>query len=136
MEVAVSSSVTSCKLVVRNEYSRRFCCLHLQNKSISSVTNTTVLHQNLFNLLSHNSEIFTIRRLRSVIPRTGSFAFYQKNNFISETDRSQGRVRRGLQESLYVNRCGVSWLLISYFGLLRFIIDICALNWRISHFCD
>jgi hypothetical protein len=46
---------------------------------------------------------------------TGSFDFYKKKSFISETGRSQGHDQEGLQESLYNKHCGIFSQLLSHF---------------------
>jgi len=61
---------------------------------------TAPLDQNSFNLTSNNPETLIIQILRRVVPRPGSFAFYQKKSFINETGRSYGHVQKGFQECL------------------------------------
>ena len=75
---------------------------HLLNYSIS-----LHIQLNSFNLTSSNSEILIIWHLR--VSQDWKFRILPEKCFVTETDRSLEHVQKGLQECLYIHRCGIFW---------------------------
>ena len=73
-----------------------------------------ILQQNSLILTSYSSEILIHWHLSRVVPRLEILFFPMKKKKISETGRSQGHVRKGLRECLYIDGCGNCWPPVSY----------------------
>jgi hypothetical protein len=62
--------------------------------------------------VSYNSNTLIIWHFRRAVPRLEVLLFTRRI-FTSETGRSLGYVKKGLQDCLYINQCNISSLFIS-----------------------
>ena len=86
------------------------------------IKHNCIIQQNSFKPTFHNSEILIIHNMQ-VVPKqqvllcTRTPPHHKKKSFINEAGRSLWNDHNGLQECLYINCCGISWPLVSYFTI-------------------